>query len=205
MISRRISRRKNIIAVALTVLFIFALTGCQYIPEEHRGAAVGAGVGAATGAAAGEAIGNHPVVGALLGALVGGAIGNYAYDQRRNREQTISNYDYEPASGTQLSIENVSATPQQISPGNTVDLKVTYALLTPIADQSVPITELRKVEHNNQIVANPEVSVQHTGGTYTSTIPIKLPSTAAPGEYTVTYDIKGDTANATRTTTFTVR
>lgn len=200
-----ITSMKNFTAMGLTAVLIFALFGCDYIPKEHKGAVVGAGAGAATGAVAGQAFGHHPVAGALLGALVGGAIGDYVYDQRRDREQTLANYNYEPSSGTRISIEDVSVNPRQVDPGGTVDLKVTYALLTPVSDQSVAIKEIREVEHNNRVVANPEVTVRRTGGTYTSNIPVKLPSTAEAGQYTVKYDIEGGTANAVRTEAFTVR
>ena len=40
----------RIFSIFLIVAFVSAISGCQTVPEEHKGAAVGAGVGAAAGA-----------------------------------------------------------------------------------------------------------------------------------------------------------
>jgi len=99
-----------------------------------HGAAVGAGVGGAVGGIAGAVIGHGTgavVAGALIGALVGGVVGHFAYDQHKTREETASTYKYNESKGTVLSIEKAFASPPTVHPGDVVDLKVTYALITP--------------------------------------------------------------------------
>jgi outer membrane lipoprotein SlyB len=121
--------------ISLFLIFTLAgFTGSCATVEEHQGAAVGAGAGAATGAAAGALFGKSTgaaVVGGLLGALAGGAIGHYAYDQKRTGEQTAKEYNYQSSQGPVLRIESVYSTPQSISPGEEVQLSMTYAVLTP--------------------------------------------------------------------------
>ena len=191
--------------IVLTVILTLTLAGCETIPAEHMGATVGAGAGAATRAAAGAILGDTKgaVVGGLVGALVGGAIGHYGYDQQRDREETEALYNYEEDYGTMLSIEETDIKPEYIYPGDTVDIQVTYALMNP---QGVtPVREIRQITHEGQLVGKPEVSVERSAGTYTSTIPLHLPDTAAQGIYEVTTIVESDTARDTQRTSFRVR
>jgi hypothetical protein len=199
--------RKWIINSVLVLLFMSLLTSCATIPEEHKGAATGAGIGAATGAVAGAIIGDSTksaVLGALAGALVGGAIGHYAYDQKRSREETLQTYNYKPNYGTVLTLEDVSSIPTAVYPGETVELKMTYAILNPSPDVRTTIKETRVITHNGNLVGNPEVQVTRTDGTYTSTIPLHLPADAEKGTYVVRSEIQGANAKDSREFTFTV-
>jgi len=133
--------------------------------NEHKGAATGAGVGAATGAAAGAVLGKKgskteaAIIGGLVGALVGGVIGHYAYDKKRTRQETAQKYDYQSSEGTRVRIEDVSAVPATVKPGDKVELGATYALLSPSADADIKITEIREIRHEGELVGRPEVTV----------------------------------------------
>ncbi len=108
------------------VLLLLVLGGCANIMEEHRGAAVGAGAGAATGGIIGAVAGRSVagvVVGSLIGGLVGGVVGHYAYDQPREREETARIYNYSPARGPVLRIEDAVPSPRVVRPGDLVDLR----------------------------------------------------------------------------------
>jgi hypothetical protein len=65
------------------------------------------------------------------GRIVGGAIGYHAYDKPRSGRQTAEAYGYKPSQGTIVTIENVEVAPRTVEPGQVVDMKATYALLTP--------------------------------------------------------------------------
>ncbi len=56
------------------------------------------------------------------------------------------------------------------------------------------ITEERKSTHNGELVGNPSVTITRVGGTYSTTLPLRLPSTAKKGVYKVVTKIM--TANA---------
>lgn len=190
------------------VIFIAAasVAGCGAIPEEHEGAAVGAGAGAATGAAAGAILGESAeatIIGGILGGLVGGAVGHYAYDQTRDRRETARAYDYDKSRGSILAIENASAVPDSVDPGKTVDIKMTYALLNP--EEPATVSEIREVTHDGELVANPQVTVERTAGTYTSELPIHLPDNASKGLYRVKTTVKTENASDTRMTDFVVQ
>ena len=198
----------KIIAVVLCLTVISLPLGCANVMEEHRGAAVGSGVGGAVGGVMGAVIGHGTgavVVGALAGALVGGAIGHFGYDQERSREQTAKNYSYKESQGTVLRIENLKATPAAVRPGETVDLKMTYAVLDDSPETPMTVTEIREITHKGELVGRPEVKVQHAGGTYTTTVPLRLPSSAQKGTYKVRAMVESQYAKDAREITFTVR
>lgn len=201
---------RKLIAVIVLVLFISGLSGCASIPEEHKGAATGAGIGAATGAAAGAIFGKEgsrtssAVIGGLVGALIGGAVGHYTYDQKKDRNQTAQTYNYQPSMGNVVRIESAAAAPGTVAAGNPVDLKMTYAVLTPTPDADVSVTETREVRHQGELVGRPEVSVARRGGTYTSSVPLVLPATAKKGVYNVTMTVQAGNVKDSKDTTFTV-
>jgi len=143
------------------------------------------------------------VLGGLIGALVVGTIGHYAYDQQRSREETVQTYNYKDSYGTVQAIENAAASPQSVNPGEAVNINMTYALINPKG--SLPIREIREITHNGQIVGKPEVTVQRSAGTYTSTVPIRLPDSAAKGTYQVKTIVQAENVKDTKITSFTVR
>ncbi len=198
----------KIIAIVLCLTLISLPLGCANVMEEHRGAAVGAGAGGAVGGVMGAIIGHGTgavVVGALAGALLGGAIGHFGYDQERTREQTAKNYNYKASQGTVLRIENVKVIPASVGPGETVELKMTYAVLHDSPDTRIPVTEIREITYKGELVGRPEVKVEQTDGTYTTSVPLRLPSSAAKGTYKVKAMVESQYAKDAREITFTVR
>ena len=188
-------------------LFVISICACGTIPEQHKGAAVGAGTGAAAGTAAGAIIGEDAegaVVGGLLGALLGGALGHYAYDRRRDRDETARTYDYSSSQGNVLSIENVSITPQKARQGEVVELDMTYAVLTPGQSAQTSITETRTITYQGNLVGEPSKRVQRTDGTYASSWPLHLPEQARPGSYRVNFKVETGFGSDIRTATFEV-
>lgn len=200
-------QRSFVVTGVLIFYFMSLLSSCATIPEEHKGSASGAGIGAATGAVAGAVLGKDTksaVLGALAGALVGGAIGHYAYDRKKSREETQQTYNYKPGYGTVLTIEEVSSVPGAVYPGETVELNMTYAILNPSPDIQTNITENRTIKHNGKLVGRPEIRVTRSDGTYTSSVPLRLPANAEKGTYVVTNEIQSDNAKDSREFTFTV-
>lgn len=198
---------------ALITVTTFALGagGCATIPQEHEGAAKGAGIGAATGAIAGAVLAGEgsrtkgAIIGGLAGALLGGVIGNYTVDQKKSAQETTSKYGYQPADGMVVRIENATTTPTILKAGESVKLDATYAVMAPTGSDKVEVTESREVTLNGDLVANPEVTVQRTAGTYSSSIPLILPTDAKPGNYRVITSIKSASGRDARQSTFTVK
>jgi uncharacterized protein YcfJ len=193
--------------VIVTCFTVISLLSCQTV-EQNPGAATGAGVGAVAGGVAGALIGRGAgavLLGGLLGALAGGAVGHYAYDVPRTREETARQYNYNASQGTILTIEDATIYPRSVYPGETVDLRVTYAVLTPSPEVEVNVTEIRRITHHGELVGNPEIRVIRPGGTYTSTVPLRLPPSASRGEYTVKIIIESPHASDAREAHFTVQ
>jgi hypothetical protein len=201
-------KKKYIVLILVSSLLgIIVFSGCGTIPEEHKGAAVGAGIGATAGTIAGAVLGDSTgstVLGGLVGALVGGVIGHYAYDQPRNRDETASTYNYQPSEGTLLTIEEAAVFPQRVRAGDTVDIKMTYAVLNPSPNAETKIREIREITHNGQLVGRPEVRQVRTDGTFTSTVPLHLPAGAKTGQYKVMVTVESENAKDTREITFSV-
>jgi len=198
----------KIVSIVLCFALISFSAGCSTIMEEHRGAAVGTGVGGAVGGIAGAVIGHGTgavVAGALIGALLGGVVGHFAYDQQKTREQTAQTYKYQSSQGSVLTIENAYASPPTVRPGDVVDLKMTYAVLNPSPDAKTRITEIREISYRGELVGRPEVKVEQGDGTYTTTVPLRLPSNAGRGTYRVKSMLESPNARDTRETTFTVQ
>lgn len=201
---------RKIVSLLIVIVFSFTMIGCETM-QEHKGAATGAGIGAAVGATAGALLGakgaktETAIIGGLIGALVGGAVGHYTYDTKRTGQETAQKYNYQPTMGTMLRLEDTFAVPATVKPGDKVDLKATYAVLGTAQDAQVNITEIREIRLNNDLVGKPEITVTRSGGTYTSTMPLILPSDAKKGTYHVITTVQAGTSKDSRETTFVVK
>jgi surface antigen len=199
----RAGRRQLVsVVIALSVL----AAGCEYA-DTHRKTVTGAGVGAVAGAIGGGMYkgSKGALVGAFVGALAGGAIGAYLDHRDKTAAQTYEDYGYEPAAGIQLEVEWAAAEPQIANPGDTVDLKVTYAVMTPGNDDVVRVVETRQVMHNGQKVMEVPHEVLRPGGTFSSTQPLILPDDAGAGTYEVTVTVQGAGQSSSQATTFEVQ
>ena len=199
--------KKKIVSVFLIVAFVAAISGCGgsagQTVSDNKGAAVGATLGATAGVLLGGSTSGR-VVGGLIGALVGGAIGHYAYDKQKSADETAKTYNYKSSQGSVVSIENASSTPSRVRSGGTVEIAITYAVLNPSPSVETKVTEIREITHNGKLVGRPEHTVSRTAGTYTSTIPLTLPTNSTPGTYEVKTIIQTPQANDVRISRFTV-
>lgn len=191
-----ISMRKTVCLALIAALILPTLTGCATTnrgAREHRGAVVGAGAGAVGGAVIGGLVGGRrgAVVGGLLGALTGGIVGNY-HDQKEKdlAETRRAHAEYDSVRGTRVKIERVRPTPAVVAPGETVEIQMTYAVLTPREDMMVPVRETREILFNGNRVGEASVDIEREGGTWRSVVPITLPRDARPGSYRVVASVE---------------
>ena len=202
---------RKFVSVTVILTFLTGVFGCASVPEEHKGAATGAGIGAATGAVAGALLGSKgsktemAILGGLVGALAGGAIGHYAYDQKRTKEETAKKYNYNSSQGNMIRIENLSVVPATAKPGDTVELKMTYALLGVGAGKEVNISEIREIRYEGEIFGKPQVNVSRADGTYVSSIPVTLPNDAKKGKYNVIATVQSPYASDSKEASFQIK
>ena len=188
--------RKFVSVAAIAALFVSILSGCASqngAMREHQGAAVGTGTGAVGGAVVGGLLGGRrgAVAGGLLGALAGGLLGNYHDEQEKSLAETRRGYtDYNAAKGTRLKIERVRTNPAAAAPGDTVEIQLTYAVLTPREDVMVPVREKREILFDGIKVGEASVDIEREGGTWRSVVPITLPGNARPGNYRVVASVE---------------
>ncbi|MEJ2671916.1 MAG: hypothetical protein P8168_06910 [Deltaproteobacteria bacterium] len=206
------------LAIALVVLFAVSLVGCAteggyYSPGPSAGA--GALGGAATGAALGSIIGaatGSAATGAWVGAAAGGllgGVGGYLYAQHRNSEirsaQAAAMAHSYQGQGNVVSVDSASATPSTAAPGQTVNLGMTYTILTP-ANATMPVTLVREVQYNGQMLGSPyQTTVSNNNGTYSDYINYVLPNNASRGTYTVISKVASSAGTSQRRAVFTVQ
>ncbi|MBI5419210.1 MAG: hypothetical protein HZA60_03885 [Deltaproteobacteria bacterium] len=182
--------RKSVYAAVAFVFFSTLLYSCaqttQAVRENPR-TTIGAGTGVVGGAVVGGLIGGKrgAVLGGLLGGLTGGAIGHYLDQQEKDLAETSREYGYSPSQGTRLKIEKVRANPAVLAPGETVNINLTYAVLTPSAGRQVLVRETREILANGSTVGKTSIEIGREGGTWRSTVPVTLPANAARGNYRV--------------------
>ncbi|MBM4145757.1 MAG: hypothetical protein FJ240_05700 [Nitrospira sp.] len=202
---------RKIISIIVILTFLSGVFGCASIPQEHKGAATGAGIGAATGVVAGALLGasgaktEMAILGGLIGALAGGLIGHYGYDKKKSKEETAQKYKYNPSKGMMVKIEDASVHPVSAKPGDKIELRITYAVLGAPAGAELQITETREIRFKDELYGKPEVTIFREDGTYSSNIPITLPSDAKRGTYKVIMTVKAPNARDSKETTFSVR
>lgn len=197
-------------ALIVAVVFCAGLVAsCAEIAgevEERPRTATGAVLGGAGGAAVGGLIGGTKgaVIGGLLGALGGGVIGNYTEKQQAPREQALRETGAQPGQSA-LDIQKVTAQPQSVTPGERVDIGMSYNLVTPQADQTATIREERQIKLGEEVVGQMAVERERTSGTWQSSVPVTLPENAQPGNYTIEARVSGAGMSDTQTASFTVR
>jgi outer membrane lipoprotein SlyB len=202
---------RKLVSIIVIMIFMTVTFGCASIPEQHKGAATGAGIGAATGAVAGALLGSSgaktemALLGGLVGALAGGVIGHYAYDKKKSSEETAAKYKYKTSQGMMIRIEDAFVYPVMVRPGETVDLKMTYAVLGVPAGQEVSIKEIREIRYKGEIYGKPQTNVTREDGTYTSVIPLTLPPDAKSGKYSVIMTVETSKMSDSKEVSFSVR
>ena len=186
---------RGMASIVLLVGGMAILSGCEAIEraiKDNPTTAVGAGAGGAGGALIGGLAsgGTGAVIGGLAGVLAGGVVGNLLDRQERTRAATAETVAYTAEKGNLIRIEEVNINPRSIHPGETVNVNVQYAIVTPGGTESARIREIRHIYYQGDLVGNPVVEVERPDGTYWSTLPIKLPESAAPGRYEVVVGVE---------------
>jgi predicted small secreted protein len=210
---------RKALVVALVLVVGATMAGCvtesgYYSPGQSAGAGVlgGAATGAAVGAIIGAATG-APATGAWVGAAAGGllgGVGGYLYAEHRNSEissarAAAQNYNYNPSQGNMVSIDNVSANPATVAPGQQVNLAMTYTILSP-SNAPTSVSLVREVRYRGNLLGQPyQTQVTNANGTFSDSVAYTLPNNAAPGSYTVTERVMSSYGSASRDTYFNVQ
>jgi hypothetical protein len=206
------------LALGGVVLLVVSLAGCvtdsgYYDPGRSAGA--GALGGAATGAAIGSIIGaatGNAATGAWVGAAAGGVLGGVGgalYASHRNSEirsaQAAAQANNYQGQGNVVSVDNVTASPAAVRPGQQVNLGVDYTILTP-DNAPVSATLLREIRYQGNLVGSPyQTTVSNANGSYNDTVTYSLPNNATPGVYTVVTRLMSNYGTSQRDASFTVQ
>lgn len=199
------------IIFALMFTCIAGIYGCVSMPEEQKVADTEVEAQAEAPEAVAEALPKKEeprtditVLGGLLDALAGGKVGYYADAQKRSKGQTSDLYDFDFSRGSMVRIEEASVAPKAVRAGDTVTIRVAYALLGN-SDEDIMVIETREIRYKGKLSGNPEVEIARTWGTYASSIPVTLPSDAKKGVYKVKVHVQAGENSDSKETTFTVK
>ncbi len=197
--------------VAASAILLGGITGCA--SQRHaRYTATGAGIGAITGGILGGVIGSMSgrsaegvVIGSILGGLMGASVGDARYQQDRSYEAAAEHYSYdrEKARRDLVRIEDADVEPKVVRPGEEVGISITYTMLTRWKS-GAEVHEVREIRKEGELIGRPEITVNRQGGTWTSTIPVRLPEGAESGTYVVTNIVETEDAGDVRESTFRV-
>lgn len=139
-----------------------------------------------------------------------GGVGGYMYAQHRNSEiqsqqAAAQANNYQPSQGNVVSVDSATATPSVVSPGQQVNLGMSYTILTP-SNIPVSVTLVREVYYNGQSLGQPyQTTVSNANGTFSDSVAYSLPSNASPGNYTVTSRLTSSYGSSQRDASFTVQ
>lgn len=210
--------RRKILALAMALLLSVSLMSCAtpsgtYDPARSTvaGAAGGAVAGAAIGSIIGAATGSAATgawVGAATGAIAGGVGGalyaRHMNQQMRNREMAAQQYGYTPARGAVVDVNDARVMPTTVRPGQTVDVSMTYTVLTP-DDTPTQVALQREIRQDGRPVGQPfSVQAMNRNGTFEDRVAFTVPRDAGPGLYTVTNRVLSNYGSAERSAYFTV-
>jgi len=202
--------RQGIALLLCMLLVVGGTLGCAAIEEQvkaHPHTAIGVGAGAAVGLLTGGLIfhsATGTLLGGLVGALAGGVVGNVLESRSADRAATAQRHEYVPAQGTVVKIEGIEAHPGQVRVGETVNLNMRFAVLTPNPQQTVLVSERRQIFLDNTVVGDTTLQAQRQAGTWTSSQPLTLPANAHSGSYRVVMSVKAEGTEASQQTGFTL-
>ena len=130
--------------------------------------------------------------GELHGVLEGGALGDYTDRKEKELPETLQIHSGDPdiADAVKARIEAVRVAPSVADPGDTIDIRIKYAILTPHEDMTVLVRETRDILFEDKLVGEALVDIEREGGTWRSSVPITLPMNVLPGDYQVVVSVR---------------
>jgi hypothetical protein len=196
---------KKILVYLLSSSLLFQ-AACTSMSGMQIGALTGAGVGGVVG---GLVDTKKPLRGALIGAAVGAlagmAIGYYVDTKTRDAAETARQYQYTPAQGTMVQIEDVRMEPATVRPGAPSKLVMDYALLDRNPDRRFQVREKRIIKSNNKSLKEIGPAVKsRNAGTYTTEQEVVFPSNLPEGAYALRGQVEADGRTSAKETLFQV-
>jgi outer membrane lipoprotein SlyB len=169
------------------------------------GAALGAGIGALATHGDTTAI----LAGAAAGAVAGWAavkLVQYHSEQTRSAKEEAKALGYRSADGTVVKIRGASVSPDSVQPGDTVNLRMDYAVLAPQGTTSVPVNEVWTLEKDGKRLASvPPKQESRAPGGWQTRAGIDIPKNASTGTYVVKNRVEAGDSYDERLATFTIR
>ena len=81
--------------------------------------------------------------------------GSYADEQKKSRQESIRELNYRPSRGNVVQIKDTENDPTIIKPGDVIELKASYYLISPNPTKWFWIKETRTIKYNNEPIMSP--------------------------------------------------
>ncbi len=130
-------------------------------------------------------------------------MGNPHWVVKRSQLETNRLYGYAYDRGTSVRIESVRAEPRAVRPGQMLRLQLTF-LVFAHGQVEVPVEEVREIWTEGRLWESSAYTMARKGGTYTSSVPVKLPRDVDPGQYKVIFIVRTEESRDVRETVFKV-
>ena len=124
--------------------------------------------------------------------------------EMRSAQSAAQAYNYQ-GQGNVVSVDNVTASPSTVRPGQQVNLGMNYTILTP-DNAPVSVTLTREIRYGGNLVGSPyQTTVSNANGSFNDNVSYSMPSNATPGVYTVTSRVMSSYGTSQKDTSFSVQ
>ncbi len=187
--------------VCLIIVIGLVASGCATTSQGQQEQAAGALGGAALGALLGFAAGgtDGAIIGAATGAVAGFAavtLAQYHSAQVRSASEDQKIYGLTNVTDTPVvKIRQATCSPEQISPGQEVQIVTDYSVSLPRATKQVDVQEqwvLKKDGRQLQMIGSQ--TEQRTAGGYKAGGAVQLPAKLKPGTYVIEHKVQTATS-----------
>lgn len=147
--------------------------------------------------------------GCIYAALAAAAAGGFACyfkfayknTELRDYETTKRQTRYRPTMGTTLKIVSLSATPARVGPGDVTTISAIYSVMTPDAEQDVPVTEVWEFHAGDRKPEAVSKEVIVKPGTRQAESKVSVPKNAPAGSYGISFSarVPGEVMDKTAT------
>jgi hypothetical protein len=128
---------------------------------------------------------NTELRGAVSGSLLGGAIGKVQLRSDRGPAETKLAHKSQAEQGVCLELESVNMSKVTVGTDRQLVLYATYALIVPRDQEQIEVAEIRLVTLDGNKVVEVRASANRGTGTYTTRVPVTLPTPEPRGRYDI--------------------
>ena len=182
--------RVTVVGLLVGAVTWVSLVGCA--TRTRMGAVTGAGIGAGLGALLGGATAGKRgavmggAIGAGIGLFVGTLVGQHMDRRTGDRAAAARQLAYVPDAGNIVRLNRFDVVPASTQSGEEVMMRIEFAVIAPIPDLMVDLSERYMLRHNERdVLQSTHRELRADQGIHMSESTFRLPADLPAGHYTV--------------------